>query len=162
MNTAFEISGNTAQRLCDRCVVKFFVRWNKKRSEYWMYSRAFLRHMTENSQADGVQSRQTLFVRCYRILLYHEKSGVAIIFFRIFCEIEILSFCENQTKNDVKITANVPNSQTNAVLWQYRAKSPDVLCAVLPYFFLPIKGSILGATKQAMIVSSSWAMLNFD
>ena len=127
-----------------------------------MYSRAFLRHMTENLQADGVQSRQTLFVRCYRILLYHEKSGVAIIFFRIFCEIEILSFCENQTKNDVKITANVPNSQTNAVLWQYRAKSPDVLCAVLPYFFLPIKGSILGETKQAMIVSSSWAMLNFD
>ena len=52
-----------------------------------MYSRAFLRHMTENLQADGVQSRQTLFVRyclqfvrCYRILLYHEKSGVAIIF----------------------------------------------------------------------------------
>ena len=125
--------------------------------------------MTENLQADSVQSRQTLFVRycfqfvrCYRILLYHEKSGVAIIFFRIFCEIEILSFCENQTKNDVKITANVPNSQTNAVLWQYRAKSPDALCAVLPYFFLPIKGSILGATKQAMIVSSSWAMLNFD
>ncbi|WP_455523255.1 hypothetical protein, partial [Ruminococcus sp.] len=83
--------------------------------------------LTGNLQADGVQSRQTLFVRyclqfvrCYRILLYHEKSGVAIIFFRIFCEIEILSFCENQTKNDVKITANVPNSQTNAVLWQYR------------------------------------------
>ena len=59
-----------------------------------MYSQAFLRHMTENLQADSVQSRQTLFVRyclqfvrCYRILLYHEKSGVAIIFFRIFCEI---------------------------------------------------------------------------
>ena len=55
--------GNTAQRLCDRCVVKFFVRWNKKRSEYLMYSRAFLWNMTGNLQADGVQSRQTLFVR---------------------------------------------------------------------------------------------------
>ena len=28
-----------------------------------MYSRAFLCNMTENLQADGVQSRQTLFVR---------------------------------------------------------------------------------------------------
>ena len=58
-----QIWGNTAQRLCDRCVVKFFVRWNKKRSEYLMYSRAFLWNMTGNLQADGVQNRQTLFVR---------------------------------------------------------------------------------------------------
>ncbi|ERJ93498.1 hypothetical protein RUMCAL_02258 [Ruminococcus callidus ATCC 27760] len=33
---------NTAQRLCDRCVVKFSVRWSKKQSEYLLYSRAFL------------------------------------------------------------------------------------------------------------------------
>ena len=78
MNTAFEISGNTAQSLCDRCVVKFFVKYDENFASRW------------------------------------------------------------------------------------RAKSPDALYAVLPYFFLPIKGSILGATKQAMIVSSSWAMLNFD
>ncbi|ERJ96889.1 hypothetical protein RUMCAL_00816 [Ruminococcus callidus ATCC 27760] len=36
------IYGNTVQRLCDRCVVKFSVRWSKKQSEYLMYSRAFL------------------------------------------------------------------------------------------------------------------------
>ena len=34
-----------------------------------MYSRAFLCNMTENLQADGVQSRQTLFVRyCHKYL----------------------------------------------------------------------------------------------
>lgn len=59
-----QFQGNTAQRLCVRCAVRFFVRWNKKRSEYFVYSRAFLWNMTENMQAYDVQSRQALFVRC--------------------------------------------------------------------------------------------------
>ena len=80
--------GNTAQRLCDRCVVKFFVRWNKKRSEYLMYSRAFLWNMTGNLQADGVQSRQTLFVRyCPRISLHFRGGGPAKLVEGFFREV---------------------------------------------------------------------------
>ena len=44
------ISGNTAQRLCDKCV-----REDTKQA------------LKENLQADGVQSRQTLFVRYCRL-----------------------------------------------------------------------------------------------
>ena len=35
MNTAFEISGNTAQSLCDRCVVKFFVKYDENFASRW-------------------------------------------------------------------------------------------------------------------------------
>ena len=59
--------GNTAQRLCDRCVVKFLVRLPKNSAGILPYGKGFLGNMTENLQADGVQSRQTLFVRyCLR------------------------------------------------------------------------------------------------
>ena len=74
------IYGNTVQRLCDRCVVKFFVRWNKKRSEYLMYSRAFLWNMTGNLQADGVQSRQTLFVRYCLMHINYEILYIVLLF----------------------------------------------------------------------------------
>ncbi len=65
-----------------------------------MYSRAFLRNMTGNLQADGVQSRQTLFVRycpCFVVILqkvlrkstvyfstFHTNLQVLFWFFSIF------------------------------------------------------------------------------
>ena len=58
------ILGNTAQRLCDRCVVKFFGRLPRNSAGILPYGKGFLGNMTENLHADGVQSRQTLFVRC--------------------------------------------------------------------------------------------------
>ena len=58
------ILGNTAQRLCDRCVVKFFVRLPRNSAGILPYGKGFLGNMTGNLQANGVQSRQTLFVWC--------------------------------------------------------------------------------------------------
>ena len=58
------ILGNTAQRLCDRCVVKFVVRLPRNSAGILPYGKGFLGNMTENLHADCVQSRQTGFVRC--------------------------------------------------------------------------------------------------
>ena len=63
------------------CVVRFFERWREKRRKSFVDFRVFSRNISENMharcmredtkqalkrnlQADGVQSRQTLFVRC--------------------------------------------------------------------------------------------------
>ena len=57
--------GNTAQRLCGRCAVRFFVRLYKNDAGILSYGKEFLCKMTENLQADDVQRRQMAFVRCY-------------------------------------------------------------------------------------------------
>jgi hypothetical protein len=56
--------GNTAQRLCVRCAVRFFVRLCKNRAGRLSPVKGFLCEMTENMQADDVQNRQMFFVRC--------------------------------------------------------------------------------------------------
>ena len=55
--------GNTAQRLCVRCAVRFFVRLHKFDAAILSYYKENLCDMTENMQADDVQSRQACFVR---------------------------------------------------------------------------------------------------
>ena len=57
------ILGNTAQSLYVRCVVRFFGRLPRNSAGILPYGKGFLGNMTENLHADGVQSRQTLFVR---------------------------------------------------------------------------------------------------
>ena len=59
------ILGNTAQRLCDRCVVKFFGRLPRNSAGILPYGKGFLGNMTENLHADCVQSRQTGFMQCF-------------------------------------------------------------------------------------------------
>ena len=58
------ILGNTAQRLCVRCVVRFFGRLPRNSAGILPYGKGFLGNMTENLHADCVQSRQAGFVRC--------------------------------------------------------------------------------------------------
>ena len=58
------ILGNTAQRLCDRCVVKFFGRLPRNSAGILPYGKGFLGNMTENLHADCVQSRQAGFMQC--------------------------------------------------------------------------------------------------
>ena len=57
------ILGNTAQRLCVRCVVRFFGRLPRNSAGILPYGKGFLGNMTENLHADCVQSRQAGFVR---------------------------------------------------------------------------------------------------
>ena len=61
------LQGNTAQRLCVRCVVRFFGRLPRNSAGILPYGKGFLGNMTENLHADCVQSRQAGFVRyCLR------------------------------------------------------------------------------------------------
>ena len=63
--------GNTAQRLYVRCAVRFFVRLHKFDAAILTYCKENLCDMTENMQADDVQSRQVCFVRyCLYIIQF--------------------------------------------------------------------------------------------
>ena len=55
--------GNTAQSLCVRCAARFFGRLRRNFAGILSYVKRFLCNMTENQQADCVQSRQAGFVR---------------------------------------------------------------------------------------------------
>ena len=57
------ILGNTAQRLYVRCVVRFFGRLPRNSAGILPYGKGFLGNMTENLQADCVQSRQANFIQ---------------------------------------------------------------------------------------------------
>ena len=67
-------SGNTAQRLCVRCEVRFFVRLYKIDAGILAYVKEILCKITENLQADDVQSFQAVFVRC--CLQYLDKQKI--------------------------------------------------------------------------------------
>ena len=56
--------GNTAQRLCQRHAVRFFVSLYRFLAEILPYSKRKMCKMAENMQVDLVQSRQAVFVRC--------------------------------------------------------------------------------------------------
>ena len=112
--------GNTAQRLCDRCVVKFFVRWNKKRSEYWMYSRAFLWNMRVCFVSDVCRLRRQIF---------WEMKGKTE---KILCGFSSI-FPKYLGKYARKMRAGrYETGSEGKFASRWRAKSPDALCAVLP------------------------------
>ena len=116
-------SGNTAQRLCDRCVVKFFVRWNKKRSEYWMYSRAFLWNMRVCFVSDVCRLRRQIF---------WEMKGKTE---KILCGFSSI-FPKYLGKYARKMRAGrYETGSEGKFASRWRAKSPDALCAVLPQAF---------------------------
>ena len=75
------LKGNTAQRLCVRCKVRFLVRLHKKLAGILTYVKRFLCDMTENMQADDVQSRQAFFVRCCLNSLYDFYLQLKDVFF---------------------------------------------------------------------------------
>ena len=115
------ILGNTAQRLCDRCVVKFFVRWNKKRSEYLMYSRAFLWNMRVCFVSDVCRLRRQIF---WEMKGKTEKIlyGFSSIFPKYLGKYaRKMRAGRYETGSDEKFAS------------RWRAKSPDALCAVLPW-----------------------------
>ena len=56
--------GNTAQLLCARCAVRNFVRLPKFDTGLLAQGKENLGNMTEFMQADCVQSRQAVVVRC--------------------------------------------------------------------------------------------------
>ena len=112
--------GNTAQRLCDRCVVKFFVRWNKKRSEYLMYSRAFLWNMRVCFVSDVCRLRRQIF---------WEMKGKTE---KILCGFSSI-FPKYLGKYARKMRARrYETGSEGKFASRWRAKSPDALCAVLP------------------------------
>ena len=112
--------GNTAQRLCDRCVVKFFVRWNKKRSEYLMYSRAFLWNMRVCFVSDVCRLRRQIF---------WEMKGKTE---KILCGFSSI-FPKYLGKYARKMRAGrYETGSEGKFASRWRAKSPDALCAVLP------------------------------
>ena len=55
--------GNTEYSLCVRCVVRFFGRLHRNSAGILPYGKGFLGNMTENLQADCVQSRQAGFIQ---------------------------------------------------------------------------------------------------
>ena len=115
-----QIWGNTAQRLCDRCVVKFFVRWNKKRSEYLLYSRAFLWNMRVCFVSDVCRLRRQIF---------WEMKGKTE---KILCGFSSI-FPKYLGKYARKMRARrYETGSEGKFASRWRAKSPDALCAVLP------------------------------
>lgn len=66
----FYIKGNTAQRLCKRYAVNFFVRLYKNFVGILTYVKKFMCDMTENWQVDFVQSSKAVFVRCCQKKIY--------------------------------------------------------------------------------------------
>ena len=85
--------GNTAQNLCWRCADRFFVRLYRNSAGILTYVKGFLCKMTENMQADSVQSRQAGFVRC--CLKPCQKMPLKIKFIKDDDE-RILPYCEEE------------------------------------------------------------------
>ena len=83
------ILGNTAQRLCVRCVVRFFGRLPRNSAGILPYGKGFLSNMTENLHADCVQSRQAGFVRCCPKGKYRQcGTGSFLTCCRYFCRMK--------------------------------------------------------------------------
>ena len=66
--------------MCVRCVVRFFGRLHRNSAGILPYGKGFLGNMTENLQADCVQSRQAGFIQrfpreiCNKILEQHQLT----------------------------------------------------------------------------------------
>ena len=71
--------GNTAQSLCVRCAARFFGRLRRNFAGILSYVKGFLCNMTENQQADCVQSRQAGFVRYCLYFTMISQSGSTLL-----------------------------------------------------------------------------------
>ena len=109
------------------CVVRFFERWREKRRKSFVDFRVFSRNISKNMharcvredtkqalkgnlQADGVQSRQTLFVR-YCLKVYHWH---------------LLELGCVETKPDTCLFGKIHDFPRKNTTWKTLSKPPDL------------------------------------